>query len=128
MVTDIATQTPAGLLIRVYPPQWSDDAVGLISAWGLKAYESAPRLGAWLTDLATGEQERRLHASYGRLIEVTPVVLPFTQWNNRELGQALVATSVLSYATTDHVVGKFFDRLVQAINVAAAARLNRNGR
>jgi len=114
--------------LKSYPPRWSDAFVAMLAAWGLKVYESAPRLGAWLDDLATAEQLRRLKEDSDNPVEVTPVVIPVTEWTNEELGRALVAVNALSYSTSDYAVGRFVDQLVSAINAATVARLTRGTR
>jgi hypothetical protein len=117
-----------GFYLKVYPPRWSDSFLEVLSAWGRKVYDHAPKLGAWMDDLASAEQLRRLKENSANPVEVTPVVLPAASWTNDELGRALVAVNALSYSTSHHAVGRFFDELVQAINAITIARLTKGTR
>lgn len=121
MVED--TQGVAGLLVKVYPPRWSDEFLELLSAWALKVYDKAPTFGAWLDNLASAEQLRRLKENSDNPVEVTPVTVPVSAWTNSQLADALIAVHCLSYSVGDYAVGAFIDKVTMAINVVAAQRL-----
>lgn len=125
MNDDMDAPTATGFYLKAYPPLWSDGFLALLTAWGRKVYDGAPKLGAWLDDLASAEQLRRLKENSGEPVEVTPVVIPVSSWTDEELGRALLAVNAMSYSTSHHAVGRFFDELVKAINAVTIARLTR---
>lgn len=125
---DMDAPTATGFYLKVYPPRWSDDFLALLTSWSMKVYDHAPKLGAWLDNLASAEQLRRLKQNSDNPVEVMPVVIPATSWTNDELGKALVTVNAITYSTSEHAVGRFFDELVQAINAITIARLTKGTR
>lgn len=82
------------------------------------------RLHAWLTTEAQAELDRqRRHREGRKPEEAPPLTIDFTNWSDRDLGAALVATDVTARTFSDPDLGALLDVLHSAVCQQCKIRL-----
>lgn len=109
----------SGLMIEVYLPNFSDDAIWKLARWGEKIADSAPALAEWLHSIAVEEIYRRASK---RPVEAKTPRLPVT-WANSEVADALLDAYKMAAANGLKELDGFFSELNANLAVIAASRL-----
>ncbi len=112
-----------GIVTKFYLPNLSEpdlaDAVEYVRA----GYDRGPKFAGWLMDALMDEQTRRLASRDGEPRETALLTLPAAEWTARELVQALLAATAMSYGVRNEAVGQLVDTLVRTFTAAVGARL-----
>lgn len=108
-----------GMMVEVYLPNLSDDAIWKLGRWSEMIADSAPALSQWLHAIAVEEIYRRASK---RPVEARTPRLPVT-WTNDDLAAALMASWNLAASNGLKELDKFFLTLNMNLAVLCAARL-----
>jgi hypothetical protein len=112
-----------GLVTKFYLPNLADEDMAMAVECLQASYDRGPKFAAWLMDALMDEQTRRL-ASRGDVPKETELLtLPAAEWTARELVQALLVVTGMSYGVRSEAVGRLVDKLVNVFTAAVGARL-----
>ncbi|MCC6228524.1 MAG: hypothetical protein IT432_04780 [Phycisphaerales bacterium] len=90
-----------------------------------KIARRAPKFGAWLIDTLDDERVRRLRSATGIPREPDMPSLDMFAWSAAEVGDAIIAASVLTEVVVDPTMRAFLRRVNGIVVALAAHRLAR---
>ena len=109
--------------VRFYPPRIDDEALDSLRSLALTLADRAPRFTTWLVEFCDEETRRRIRAAIDDLRECDLPQIDIAEWSNADIGEAVVAVTILSMSLSDASVGEFLDRLCMFFGRYAAHRL-----